>query len=156
MAILMRYEGIDGESQMAGYEGCLELVSFSWGVSRAIQIIPGRAREATLPAVAEITVSRRADGRSAALLREALSGALDRAVKIHFVRTGVLSATDLMAYELENCGLSGYQVGHSQDGEYPMENLSIGFSRINVLSYPIDDSLRAPPDNASYDLLRGS
>jgi len=155
MAILMRYEGIDGESQMAGYVGCLELLSFSWGVSRAVQIIPGLGREATLPAIAEINVARRADGRSAALLREALSGQLDRAVKIHFVRTGGLSATDLMTYELGGCGLSSYQVSHSDSGEYPTESLSIGFSRINVLSYPIDDSLRAPPDNASYNLVSG-
>lgn len=155
MPILMKYEGIQGESKIAGYEGYLELITFDWGANRAFSVIRGVGVEVGECAVAEVSITRRSDGCSAAVLRECLTGEFDRSVVVSFARTGGISATDLMTWELGSCGIKSYSISHTDSGDYPIESISLAFRRIACLAYPVDDSLRAPPDDTSFDLVTG-
>jgi type VI secretion system secreted protein Hcp len=151
--ILMNFEGITGESTVRGYEGCLDVLSFSWAVSRVIQILPGSSSDRTKPTVGEFVITRSADGCSARLLNEVLHGEANRVVKVSFVRTGGEQPTDFMRYEFEDCGVSAFSTSNGGDG--PIEQLSIAFRRVTFLAFAIDNTLRAPPDSTSYDLVTG-
>lgn len=151
----MKFDGIEGESNVAGYETCLELISFSWGAQRAYRVVRSVGSEVGECTVSDAIVSRKADGKSAALLRETFYGQFDRTVTISFVRTGQFAPVESIGFMLEDCGISNYAIANVAEGDHAMETISLAFKRVSIRSFSIGDDLRAPPDHTSFDLVTG-
>jgi type VI protein secretion system component Hcp len=151
----MLYEGIEGESEVRGKSGRIELFSLQFGAARSIAAAKGGARGQTDVEMREITVNRNADSISALLFLEAISGKFDRKVEIDFVRTGPNNQpiTDL-ALVLENCGISALEFAGGGASK-PVETIRLNFTKITMKSFKIGDALNAVPFTGAFDLITG-
>jgi type VI secretion system secreted protein Hcp len=93
------------------------------------------------------------DGSSAKLFVAALTGTLDKKVKIAFVRTASGTSQTYMLYELEGCGISGYSL--SSGGDRPSESISLNFDKVSFTYHLIGDALSGDPETVGYDLATG-
>ena len=152
MAIYVKYEGIDGEATHEKHKKWIDVSSIQFGVGLAITTPTGATanREASEPAVSEVTLTKILDNSSPKLLVEACTGAKGKKVEIHLVSTGSPGNT-YCEYTLTNGLVSSYSV--SSGGDRPSESISISFTKIEFKLTPYDDANKAgSPVTVSYDL----
>ena len=144
---------IDGAVTTTGFEKWIELSSFQWGVGRAIGTAARGAatREASEPSISEIVVTKRLDKSSTKLFMDAVAGDLSATVKFKFTTTTKDKIDTFLAYELTNCGLSGYSI--SSGGDAPSESLSLNFTKVMFTYTERDPKVAGSPDTVGYDLL---
>jgi type VI secretion system secreted protein Hcp len=155
----MKYDGIDGAVTAQGHEKWIELESAQLGIHRNITSATGRGsnREAAVPAVSEIVVTKYQDCASANLFRASLWGE-GKKVKIDFCKTDKDKFEAFLQLELENTMVSSYSSsGHGGDSNArPMESLSLNFTKITFNTISMDkDNKTGKPDRASWDLAAG-
>ncbi len=156
MPIMMKYEGITGESELKGKKGFCELLTLQWGLRVSASAVKASERGDADRKLDEILVTRLLDGSSAAFMREAVTGRFDRKVEIHFLRTGPgagASLREYAIYTLEKCGISAYSV--NSGGDIPTETMSLNFTKLQFKSFNVKDDLSAVPDTAFYDVTTG-
>jgi type VI secretion system secreted protein Hcp len=152
MPIYMNYNDIKGDATADGHVGWIELSSVQWGVGRGISSPTGASadRESSAPSVSEITVSKANDVASTKLLNEAYQGEGQK-VKIEFCKTDKGNLEVYLAFELEDCMISGYSL--SSGGDRPAETLSLNFTKIVYRSTNMTDTNAAgSPDTVTYDV----
>ena len=156
MAIYMKWDGIDGAVTTHGFEKWIELHSFQWGVGRAVGTAARGAatREASEPNLSEIVITKRMDKSSTKLFMDAVAGDLSSTVKFKFTTTTKDKVDTFLAYELTNCGVSGYST--SSGGDAPTESLSLNFTKIMFTYTERDPKIAGSPDTVGYDLLKMS
>jgi type VI secretion system secreted protein Hcp len=154
MAIYMKFGAINGDVETAGFDKWIELNSFQWGVGRGIGSPVGGAqnREASAPSISEITVSKRMDITSVPLLMDAVLGELNTKVEIKFTTTTKNKTTTFLAYELTDCGLSGYSI--TSGGDMPTESLSLNFTKILETFSGMDAATQAKPVSTTINLAK--
>jgi type VI secretion system secreted protein Hcp len=159
MPIYMKYDGIDGSVSAAGHEKWIELHSCQLGINRHINNPTGRGvnREAAVPHVGEIMVTKHSDCASTNLFRAALWGE-GKKVKIEFCKTDKDKFEPYLTLELEHTLISSYSVaGHGGNGhDRPMESLSLNFTKITYNTVHMDaKNASGKPDRAMWDLAVG-
>jgi len=161
MPIYMKYDGVDGSVTAAGHEKWIELSSAQFGVNRHITNPSGRGtnREAAVPSVSEIVVTKPTDCASTGLFRESLHGE-GKKVKIDFCKTDKDKFEAYMTVELENVMVSSYNVsgagGTDTTHGRPMESLTLNFTKITYSTTAMDSANKtAKPDRASWDAATG-
>ena len=82
-------------------------------------------------------VTKRLDKASTKLFMDAVAGDLSATVKFKFTTTTKDKVDTFLAYELTNCGLSGYSM--SSGGDAPTESLSLNFTKV-MFTYTGRDS----------------
>ena len=137
MAIFMKYGSIDGDSEKKGFEKWIAIDSFQFGVGRGIANAAAGAskREASVPSVSEIVITKSMDVSSPLLLKESLQGPGTQ-VKIQLTRTDAKGEIAFQKYILEDCMVSSYSV--SSGGDRPSESLSLNFGKITSEYMKID------------------
>lgn len=154
MPIFVEYDGIEGEATIEGYKKQIEVNSFQFGIGRAIGSAGGQStRESSIASVSEIVVTKQTDGSSPKLFVAALTGTLDKKVKISFARTASGSVQTYMEYSLEGTGISGYSL--SSGGDRPSESISFNFDKIEFKYMLVGDDLAGSPEVVNYDLATG-
>ena len=159
MPIYMKIDGVDGSVTAAGHEKWIEIESAQVGTHRHVTNATGRGvnREASVPAVSEIVVTKSTDCASTGLFRLSLHGE-GKKVKIDFVKTDKDKFEPFLQLELENTLVSSFtSSGHGGDSNArPMESLSINFTKITFNATTMDNkNATAKPDRASWDLAQG-
>src|SRR5262245_4100391 len=129
----MKYGKIKGGVTAKGHEGWIEIQSAQLGVNRHVTSPSGRGtnREASVPAVSEIVVTKDQDGASADLLRESFRG--DGAdVEIHFMKTDSQDPNPYLAIKLTNVRIASYSFAGSGGGPTgpAMESLALNFTHV--------------------------
>jgi len=126
----MKIDGIKGDVTAKGHEGWIDLSSCQLGVHRSVTSPSGRGanREATVPSVNEIVITKDLDSASTALFRASLWGE-GKKVIIDFVGS---DGVPYLTIELTNALIANYNVsGHGGSAQSsPMESLSINFTNI--------------------------
>jgi type VI secretion system secreted protein Hcp len=153
VAIYMKFGDVKGQVTTEGFKEWIELYSFQYGVGRGVSSGAGGARrEGSNPSISEITVTKAYDKASPKLYEDALAGAFNTKVEIKMTSTTKDKVDTYLAYELTNCGISGYSA--SSGGDVPSESLSLNFSKIMVTPSPLDDKgVPQKGDIVTYDLL---
>jgi type VI secretion system secreted protein Hcp len=148
----MQWDGIDGAVTTKGFEKWIELNSFQMGVGRAIGTAARGAatREASEPSISEVVVTKRLDKASTKLFMDATAGDLSATVKFKFTTTTKDKVDTYLAFELSNCGLSGYSM--SSGGDAPVESLSLNFTKVMYTYTERDPKIGGSPDTVGYDL----
>ena len=159
MPIYVKYDGIDGGVTASGHEKWIEVDSCQLGVHRNVTNPTGRGteREAAVPSLSEIVVTKSQDAASAKLFQASLWGE-GKKVKIDFVKTDKDKFETYLQLELENTMISSYNVsGHGGEGHSrPMESLSLNYTKITYVATSMDkDNKTAKPDRAMWDLAQG-
>jgi len=139
MPIYMKFGSIDGDVTTEGYAKWIELNSFQYGVGRAVSSgAGGNTRESSAPNVSEIVVTKHFDTSSAKLYQDSVAGAFDTKVQIKMNTTTKNKTETFLAFELSDCGVSGYSL--SSGGDAPSESLSLNFLKIVLTPTPLDKS----------------
>jgi type VI secretion system secreted protein Hcp len=156
MAIYMQWKAIDGAVTTKGFEKWIEVDSFQFGVGRAIGTAARGAatREASEPSISEVVISKRLDKASTKLFQDATGGDLSATVTFKFTTTTKDKVETYLAYELTNCGLSGYSL--SSGGDAPQESLSLNFTKLMCTYTELDPKTAGTPDTVGYDLTQMS
>lgn len=152
MAIYMKFGDVEGQVTTTGFEKWIELSSFQYGVGRGVSsAASGAQRESSEPSISEIVVTKVYDKASPKLYEDSLAGNFDTTVQIKLTTTTKNKVDTFLAYELSNCGISGYSA--SSGGDNPTESLSLNFTKIMVTPSPLNNS-GTPETGAivTYDL----
>ena len=150
----MKYEGIDGEATQAQHKKWIGLQSCQLGNSRHVTTVTGAAadREAGVPQLSEVVVTKEQDGASSKLFEASLIGE-GKKVQIDFVST---NNNIYMTVELENVLVSSFSVSGSggQSGGRPMESLSLNFTKITYTTFAMDaqGNRVGNPSRVAYDI----
>mgnify|MGYP000038197889 CR=1 FL=1 len=155
MSIFMNYDNIKGETTAKGHEDWIDLLSLDWGVQRGITARVGTSkdREATSADVSELRITKYMDNTTPYLFKEAWVGK-GKAVQIHLTKTGD-TLENYMEYTLKDCMISGYRV--NTEGERPVEEITLSFTKIEQKYTPYDDNHKAAsPVSNGYDVATAS
>jgi type VI secretion system secreted protein Hcp len=89
MAIYLKFGKIEGNVSEKGHEKWLDVHSLQFGIGRGISTPTGNTgnREASLPSVSEVTITRTMDGASAYLMQAVLGKSKAETAKIDLVPT---------------------------------------------------------------------
>ena len=123
-------EGVTGESTLSGYEGKLELLSYSHGV--AMQItgdLYERDRTANKPIHQDIAVTRYLDAASPVLAQSCCQGKIFKQVDIVVGSNDRGRLAEAMRYTLKNVIISSVAVGGGGGGR-PVETLTLNYTHI--------------------------
>lgn len=154
MPIYMKLEKVNGDVTAQGYKQWIDISSLQFGVGRAIAsaVGGGAKREAGVPSISEITLTKPLDSSSIELFSWATGGSKSQLVKIHLVQTGDKTGPEsYLEYELTNTLLSGYSL--SSGGDRPSESLSLNFTKIMEKYIPHDpNNAAAKPIVKGFDL----
>jgi type VI secretion system secreted protein Hcp len=132
--IYLKIDGVEGTVTEDSHKNWIELESFQWGVGRGISTPVGRAsdREASMPSISEIVVSKIMDKASINIFDLSLSDAKGKKYEIDFVKTATSAGgknETFLHYELENCLISAYSLS-SGASSAPAETISLNFTKI--------------------------
>lgn len=131
MPIYMKIDGVSGSVAARPYTGWIELQSCQLGIYRQAAGL-SISREASMPLIPEIVVTKSADNASTALFRLALGNEGKK-----FIIVFVQSPTDVEPYlrlELENTLVSSYSSSGHSGSDLPMESLSLNYTKITYVT----------------------
>lgn len=156
MPIVMKYQGVDGESTIDGFTKYTEISSFEFGVGRRISSARGTStREGGDANLSEIVVRKKTDGSTVKFFEEACTGKLNKEVEIDFLRTGAGKSDSYLNFKMEGCGVAGlsFKSDGAQDAR-PTEVLHLNFDKLTLKYNPIGDDFSGNPSNYGWDLAK--
>ena len=141
MAIYMKFGSIQGDATQQGYEGYINISSFSWGLHRNFaQDQVGRSfnREASQAQMGRCIVTKDVDHSSGEILKAAATAFKGEPVEIVFLRTGNPGEAYL-TFKLTDALVSKLAVnGDGQDR--PGETIEIDFTELEIVCKTLDES----------------
>lgn len=152
MPIYFQIDQINGDATHETHKQWMDIQSMHWNVSRNVNTLAGAAanREASEPAVSEVTLTKVSDSSSTKLFQEACTGRQGREATIHMVTTGSPGEV-YIEYKLHNALVASYTV--SSTGDRPVEQVTLNFTKMEVKYTPYDENnTPKSPMIASYDL----
>lgn len=150
---------IKGNVTAEGYQDWIRIESYSLGASRNISTALGGSvnREASLPNISEVTLSKILDSASVALRKELVKSSEGVKVLIHFVRTSGDKIETYFIVELDEALVSSVSMAGGAEST-PSESLSLNFTKIKweykCSTGPGSDP-QCKPDSGGYDLRTG-
>jgi len=156
MAIYLDFDGIKGNVTAEGYVDMIQLDHFAFGIHRGITMDAGNMtnREATRPALSEVTVSKAMDCSCTNLFKAGVAGVEGKTATIRVVRTGAAGNDEFLSYELENCMVSSYSISGDAENE-PQEQISLSYTKI-IAQYKDSDATHGKQKQtvAGFDLVK--
>jgi type VI secretion system secreted protein Hcp len=154
VAVFVNVPGINGGATEQNHKQWIPVDSMTFGVNRNISMTTGATtgREAALPNLSEVHISKDMDLSSIELYGWAVSQYTAKCVKLDIVTTG--RADPFTQYQLENCVISGYSV--SAGASMPVETISFSFTKCTVKFTPIDETMQpGSPVTKGFDVSTG-
>jgi type VI secretion system secreted protein Hcp len=151
MAVYLFIPGIDGGATEENHKKWIPLESMTFGVSRNVSMNTGHAtgREAALPNLSEVHISKDMDLSSIELFGWAVSKYDAKKLKIDIVTTG--RDDPFIQYELENAVIAGYSVAASAG--MPQESISLSYTKMTEKYTPVDAAMTgASPVTKGFDI----
>ena len=125
-----KFDGIDGEVSVVGFEGQMELESFSWGVSNPGSFSAGAAGGGKV-SVHDFSFVKLIDKASPVLMKTSCAGDRIPEVTMTLLRTVGEKPVKYMEIKMTDCLISSYSMGGTSSGdELPLESLSLNFTKI--------------------------
>lgn len=119
---------IKGEAQQKGYEGQIEILSFSWGVSQAGGFSYGTGGTSSQANLQDLSVSFRHGPASPKLMLNCATGKHLTSVVLTCLRASD-KPEKYLEITLTDVVISSYQTGGSGD-DMPIESMSLNFAEI--------------------------
>ena len=156
MAIYMKYGNIEGDATQQGYEGWINLNSFSWSLDRKLapnQVGRSANRESGQAEMGKCTVTKEADACSGDILRTATTEFQGQDCSIVFLRTGN-PGEPYLQFTLRDALIANLSVATSS--ERPTETITIDFIKVEIECKTIDET-NSREDNmiVTYDSTTG-
>lgn len=129
---LLRIDGINGDSTRRGFEGAIEVISWSWGVSQ-IGGGPGHGAGAAAgrPDFDELQVVAAVSSASPQLVESCVTGRHHRTAALTGLRSGGDADLEFVRYELGDVTVTSIEHGDADDGE-PVEELALAYREFSI------------------------
>jgi type VI secretion system secreted protein Hcp len=150
----LKIDGISGESADLKHKNEIQLEAFSWGETRAGGGPTGSGGGAGKVQMQDITFTMTVSKASPRLLLSCATGKHIKEAVLTARRAGK-SQQEFLIIKLNDVIVTSYQTGGSAQAEVPFDQLSLGFSKIQMEYRPqkADGSLDAPI-KAGWDLVK--
>ena len=152
MPIYFTMDGIQGDATHESHMQWMDIQTMHWNVSRNVNTLAGAAanREASEPAISEVTLTKISDSSTTKLFQSACTGNTGVTAKIDLVSTSN-PGTTYIQYVLSNAIVASYTVGSS--GDRPTESITLNFTKMDVTYTPFGADNKALSNlRASYDV----
>jgi type VI secretion system secreted protein Hcp len=140
--ILLKLDGIDGDSNIPGYEKWIACTSVSWNVERTFSESAKSGTQDVNLGTAEIppiSLNKSFDAASVYMMQSAVGGgALGSEAKIHFLATGGQKANLYLEFKLYNPIMASWSISGDED-ERPTEEVSLWYWKIWMQYYTTKD-----------------
>jgi type VI secretion system secreted protein Hcp len=146
--ILVKIEGINGDSNVPGFKGYFTAESFSFGVERELAE-SSKAGTADINIgvgeCQECTISKSMDITSPYLAKKAISGSSCGTAEIKFVETITRKNNEMfnvvyLAYKLDNVFIKSWSTSGDAD-DRPTEDVAIWYNKIAFAYYSTSDGM---------------
>ena len=122
--------GVQGESQVLGFEKQIELASFQFGVSNPVQM--GDEKVKGKPTFSELTVTKRLDRASPALMLRTATMAAFPTARVRVTKSSEAGESTVLRYCFTNVQVTSFS--QSSGGDIPTESVALSYGTI-VQSY---------------------
>ena len=131
MALFIKFDGIEGESQDKDHKCWTDLQSFSWGVSKAGEGATGQTRRRGIVTIHDISCSKEVDKSTPKLCEAVLLGKVFPKVELHDTATYGEARATFMKFELKNVAVTNQAMSAAGSGDaVPVESFSLNFEEI--------------------------
>jgi type VI secretion system secreted protein Hcp len=138
MDIVLKVDGIDGESLIQDHEGEIDVLAWSWGATQSVSMVGGGGAGASKVNVEDLSLTKYVDKASIDLLRACFSGAhLSEATLI--VRKSGGEPLDYMVITMSSVIVTSVSTGGSGGDERLTENVTLNFAKVTVSYTPQKD-----------------
>ena len=135
MPELIRFDGIEGEGKITGFEGWIDISSWSFGVSHPTSGVPGGGYSADKAHFQDINITKFADKASATLLKNMTIGTHFPTVEIVSLKTTGETIEKYLHFELEKVLVTSVQQSGGGSG-VPMESVSMSYKVVKFKHQP--------------------
>lgn len=132
--IVMKIDGIKGESQLDGFknEG-IDVLSWSWGMTQSGTTHMGRGAGSGKVNVSDITFSKYVDKATTDMLKACTSGRHIPKAELFVRKAGGDAPVDYLKLEMNTVLISSYNTGGSSDGlDRVQETFTFNFKEFTV------------------------
>jgi len=150
-------EGVTGESQRAGHEGEIELISFSFGASNPSSIGIGSGGGIGKADLSTFSFFKHTDASSAELFKHCCAGKHFPTAKVTMYKAGGDGgALDYLIFEFEEVYVDHIQWSGSEGEGIPVEEVAFSFGKV-VVTYNQQDAEGAKAGSfmGSWDVRTG-
>jgi type VI secretion system secreted protein Hcp len=129
--MIMKIDGIDGESKIKDHEDEIDVLAWSWGMSQAGSFHSGGGGGAGKASVQDLSFTKWVDKSTHALMLHCCNGAhIDNIALV--VRKAGKDALDFLKIDMEKCIVTSVSTGGSGGEERLTENVTINFAKVVV------------------------
>ncbi len=124
-------EGVPGESTATGFEGQIEILSYSHGITQSASMSASTAGGATTGRCnhSDFQISKELDKASAIIAQKCSDGSHIPSITLTLTRSGGGEKVPYMEYKLTKCIISSASIGGSQ-GAFPNESVTFNYGKI--------------------------
>lgn len=142
MAILARYDGVDGESTDANHDKWIDVLSFDWGAEQPGSSSNGQSRRRGSPEIEDLVLAFEYDKASPKLLEACLKGRVFAKLEVELTTNTAGARSTYLRYELKNVLVTSYQVSAvgDDDDSPPVVVVGNNFEEIKVTYTEFDGS----------------
>jgi type VI secretion system secreted protein Hcp len=126
MAICMKYEGIEGESQKANHIKWIDVLSFDWGIHRREPDQTGQSRRGGAVLIEDLTLTMAYEKAAPKLQEKCLKGEIIPKLEIEFTALSGRARVTYLKYELKNVMITSFQTNASGSDESGPPTVVIG------------------------------
>lgn len=129
---------VEGESKDNENTGWIEIESFSYGISNPSYAQSGSGASGGQATFADLSLAKRVDKATAALLLKAASGQHFDKAELVLYKAGGEGRVKYLEITLEKVYITSYSLGGSDGSGVPMESISCSYSQIRQ-KYTLQD-----------------
>ena len=157
----IKFDKIEGESQVKGMEKTIEIYSFSWGASNPVSAHTsgGGGLSAGKVSISDFSMTKKVDKASAALFQACCLGTNFDKVTVTMRKAGGEGGqAPFLIYDFYKVMVSSVQWGGSSGGDdTPTENVSFAFGKLEITYNTINEKgSPSKAGQAAYDLTKVS
>lgn len=130
--IMLKLEGLEGDSKNDGHVGEIDCLSASFGCTNPSSRAFGGGAGTAKVNVHDLVITKRADKASPELFLKTCDGTHYTSATLYFLKAGGDGGpVDYLVYEMTNVFVSSWQQSGGGD-QFAMENISLSFEKVKV------------------------
>ena len=133
--MLLQIEGVQGESQIEGKDGWIDIYSYSLGASNPSSVSTGQGSGAGKVSISSISIQKVVDKASPILFLKCCTGKHFTKAKL-VVREAGDKPLEYMVMSFEQVYVDSVSWGGAAGGGKPTESLSLSFAKMTIEYYP--------------------
>jgi len=133
--MLLQIEGVDGESQIEGKSGWIDIHSYSLGASNPSSVSTGSGSGAGKVSVSSLSIQKTVDKSTPVLFLKCCTGKHFAKAKL-VVREAGDTPLEYIVFGFEQVYVDSVSWGGAAGGGKPSESLSLSFAKLTMEYYP--------------------